>query len=73
MAKGFVRENISLCLVLVRLVLKKDGAFCMSMDTKAITKITIKYRYPIPILDDMLDELYGSSIFSKVNLRNGFH
>jgi hypothetical protein len=71
--KGLVREGLSPCVIPVVLSPKKDGRWRMCTNSRPINKITIKYRFPLPIMDNLMDCLSGASYFSKIDLKNGCH
>nr|GEW40071.1 hypothetical protein [Tanacetum cinerariifolium] len=71
--KGFIRPNSSPWGAPVLFVKKKDRSFRMCIDYKELNKLTVKNRYPLPRIDDLFDQLQGSSVYSKIDLRTGYH
>ncbi|GKF30911.1 putative reverse transcriptase domain-containing protein, partial [Tanacetum coccineum] len=71
--KGFIRPISSPWGAPVLFVKKKDGSFRMCIDYRELNKLTVKNRYPLPRIDDLFDQLQGSSVYSKIDLRSGYH
>nr|GFA89781.1 hypothetical protein [Tanacetum cinerariifolium] len=71
--KGFIRPSSSPWGAPVLFVKKKDGSFRMCIDYNELNKLTVKNRYPLPRIDDLFDQLQGSSVYSKIDLRSGYH
>ncbi|GJU88399.1 putative reverse transcriptase domain-containing protein [Tanacetum coccineum] len=71
--KGFIRPSSSPWGAPVLFVKKKDGSFRMCIDYQELNKLTVKNRYPLLRIDDLFDQLQGSSIYSKIDLRSGYH
>nr|GEU44563.1 putative reverse transcriptase domain-containing protein [Tanacetum cinerariifolium] len=71
--KRFIRPSSSPWGAPVLFVKKKDGSFCMCIDYRELNKLTVKNRYPLPRIDDLFDQLQGPSVYSKIDLRSGYH
>ncbi|GKF93836.1 putative reverse transcriptase domain-containing protein, partial [Tanacetum coccineum] len=71
--KGFIRPSSSPWGAPVLFVNKKDGSFRMCIDYRELNKLMVKNRYPLPRIDDLFDQLQGSSVYSKIDLRSGYH
>ncbi|GJS44876.1 putative reverse transcriptase domain-containing protein [Tanacetum coccineum] len=71
--KGFIRPSSSPWGAPVLFIEKKDGSFRMCIDYWELNKLMVKNRYPLPRIDDLFDQLQGSSVYSKIDLRSGYH
>ncbi|GKC85798.1 putative reverse transcriptase domain-containing protein [Tanacetum coccineum] len=73
MEKGFIRPSSSPWGALFLFVKKKDGSFRMCIDYHELNKLTVKNQYPLPRIDDLFDQLQGSSVYLKIDLMFGYH
>nr|GEY68564.1 putative reverse transcriptase domain-containing protein [Tanacetum cinerariifolium] len=71
--KGFIRHCSSPWGAPGLIVKKKDGSFRMCIDYRELNKLTVKNHYPLPRIDDLFDQLQGSSVYSEIDLRSGYH
>ena len=71
--KGYVQPSSSPWGAPVLFVEKKDGTQRMCIDYRSLNEVTIKNKYPLPRIDDLFDQLKGACVFSKINLRSGYH
>ncbi|GKF66130.1 hypothetical protein Tco_0192647 [Tanacetum coccineum] len=71
--KGFIRPSSSPWGAPVLFVKNKDGSFLMCIDYRELNKLSLKNHYPLPRIDDLFDQLQGSSVYSKIDMRLGYH
>jgi hypothetical protein len=71
--KGFIRPSSSPWRAPILFVNKKDGSRRMCVDYRSLNEVTIKNKYPLPQIEDLFDQMRGAKIFSKIDLRSGYH
>ena len=73
MDKGFIRPSASLWGAPVLFVKKKDGSLRLCIDYRALNRVMVKNKYPLPRIRELFDQLKGARIFSKIDLHSGYH
>ena len=73
LSKGFIRPSTSPWGAPVLFVKKKDGSLRLCIDYRRLNRVTIRNYYPLPCIDELFDQLHGSQVYSKIDLRSGYH
>ena len=71
--KGFIRPSVSPWGAPVLFVKKKDGSMQLCIDYRELNRVTVQNKYPLPRIEDLFDQLQGAQVFSKIDLRFGYH